>query len=58
MSVYGFFKTATETSTSEAQLGFNPVRPPVERLQINGMTDISMKTFKRELKFWFEHYNE
>lgn len=60
--------------TFAKQLGLKPVRTPLESPQSNGMAESYVKTLKRdyarlanrpdsqtvmrELKLWFEHYNE
>jgi putative transposase len=45
--------------TFAKQLGLKPVRTPVESPQSNGMANRpDSQTVMRELKLWFEHYNE
>ncbi|MFN7506046.1 MAG: IS3 family transposase [Limnobacter sp.] len=66
--------TAIEKRRFARQLGLKPITTPVESPQSNGMAESFVKTFKRDyarlanrpdsqtvmrdLKRWFEHYNE
>ena len=65
--------TATETRRFAKDIGFLPLRTPVESPQSNGMAEAFVRTFKRDyvavnskpdaetviraLPEWFEHYN-
>jgi putative transposase len=66
--------TSIHTQRFAKQLGLKPITTPVQSPQSNGMAESFVKTFKRDyarlahrpdsqtvmrdLKLWFEHYNE